>query len=111
MFAWVLKPLNSEMAISEHNRGKVSRSGEWSRDCGKGRFSGIVAGGMFAVRLAVCLSSPLRVRRKTAYHAKKALQYSNSLLDCDLRKVPACALGRISDAYKLLAETPYTQGS
>ena len=28
------------------------------------RFSGIVAGGMFAVRLAVCLSSPLHVRRK-----------------------------------------------
>ena len=27
----------------------------------------------------------------------------------DLRKVPACALGRLSDAYKLLAETPYTQ--
>jgi len=25
--------------------------------------------------------------------------------------VPACALGRISDAYKLLAETSYTQGS
>ena len=74
-----------------------------------------MAGGMFAVRLAVCLSSPLRVRRKLPItqrrHAEKALQSSNSLLECDLRKVPACALGRISDAYKLLAETPYTQGS
>lgn len=43
--------------------------------------------------------------------AEKALPYSNSLLKCGLRKVPACALGGISDAYKLLAETPYTQGS
>ena len=46
---------------------------------------------VFAVRCA-----------NTAYHAEKALQYSNSLLECDLRKVPACALGRISDTYKLL---------
>ena len=73
------------------------------------RFSGIVAGGMFAIRLAVYLSSPLRVRRKLPLTQQQALQYSNSLLECDLRKVPACALGRISDAYKLLAETPYTQ--
>ncbi len=51
---------------------------------GKGWFSRIVAGGMFVVRLAVCLSSPLRVRRKLPIaqrrHAEKALQYSNSLL-------------------------------
>jgi hypothetical protein len=66
---------------------------------------------MFAARLAVCVSSPLRVRRKTTYHEEKALQYSNSLLDYDLRKVPACALGRMSEAYELLAETHHTQGS
>lgn len=57
-----------------------------------------------------CSQSVTR-KAETAYHAEKALLYSNSLLECDLRKVPACALGRIADAYKLLAETPYTQSS
>ena len=38
------------------------------------------------------------------------LRYSHSLLECGLRKVSACALGRISDAYKVLAEISYTQG-
>ncbi len=33
------------------------------------------------------------------------------VLECDLRKVSVCALGRISDAYKLLAVTPCTQGN
>jgi hypothetical protein len=84
---------NSEPPVGGCKTTVFSDSGGWDVRCPVGGLS----------RQSVARQA------ETACHAENALQYSDSLLEFDLRKMPACALGRISDAYRLLAETPYTQ--